>query len=33
MIKLPIALAEHPEGWPQAVLARCRHSARWRPRR
>ena len=21
MIKLPIALAEHPEGWPQAVLA------------
>jgi len=27
MIKLPIALAEHPEGWPQAVLAAVRTRA------
>ena len=27
MIKLPIALAEHPEGWPQAVLAAVRTQA------
>jgi type III restriction enzyme len=34
MIKLPIVLAEHPEGWPAAVFGAVQtQRASWKPRR